>query len=430
MNTKRECKECLLVEEEESKNLSNLVGKEVLDDILLGLFNPDSLESKGENESDNEEMIEKYLNERSTSTSSDYLQERFEDMDYNWFHRTLQYADRETAKEEVWDKMLDMVREGEMEPRDLPLRQMLRNIPRKILERLAKEGYLDLKWQRHLINSNVYLGHVEFTAESERLITKRILDEAFRNLEKLGYGLHELRKPGSGTNPSDLISEFDEYQHSYDNLDLQETMLTAAIKDPEKMNLEADMFKARIPLHKSGSSNIILMDISGSMYGNKFKGCIMAALSLRQLLEEEFKDDTLYVIAYNDEPKIVQAGEVLKLRPHGQTDIGRALDLCTQILSKDDGNRNIFMITDSEPTVSYFREFSPVENMYRAALATMSEKIRLHVIMLDRDPGLRSISENMAKLNGYSNVAYVDNPLNLKEFVIRTFIDSKRIVEA
>jgi len=192
------------------------------------------------------------------------------------------------------------------------------------------------------------------------------------------------------------------------------------------MEMRDEDFKASVPNHRSSSSNAILMDISGSMYGEKYKGCVIAGPALGQLPEEQYKEDRLNIVAYNDEPILVLQGQILRMRPHGQTDIGRALDFCMQMLSKEEGNRNIFLLTDSEWTVSYNRGQSPIENMYRAAYLAGKENIRMNIVMLDRNPALKATCENMAKLNGYTEIVYANNPLNLKEFIIKTYIDSRR----
>ena len=154
----------------------------------------------------------------------------------------------------------------------------------------------------------------------------------------------------------------------------------------------------------------------------------MAALALRQLFEEEFTDDNLYVIAYNDEPHVVLPGNLLKLRPEGNTDIGLALDLAVQFLSKEEGNRNIFLITDSEPTISCDRSQSAEDNAYRGAYLAGKEDIRLNLIMLDPKADLRRICDQMARLNGDAVVTYVDDPLNLKEFIIRPFANLRQMI--
>lgn len=405
-----------------------MLGQDFIDDLIYGLFNPEGIESQEEDVSSFEQMIEDLMNKSSNEKKEESLQEWLGELEGNWFYRSWirDYAKRERAREAAWQSIIEKIEKGQIDPKDLPMKQLLKNFPRRVMEHLSQEGYIDLKWEKHLMHPKVYLGHAEFTAQSERLIAKRLLEEAFANLEKMGFGEHETLKIGAGVSPSNIIAEFDELQHSFDNLDLQETLVGVSFRDPEQMQLEDEDFKARIPNHRSSSSNIILMDISGSMYGDKYKGCVMAGLALGQLLEEEYKEDKLRVVAYNDEPMLVLEGQILRLRPHGQTDIGRALDFCIQLLLKEEGNRNVFLLTDSEPTVSYNRDQYPIENMYRAAYLAGKENIRMNIVMLDRNPALKAICENMAKLNGYTRIVYVDNPLNLKEFIIKTYIDSRR----
>ncbi|HEY4674099.1 MAG TPA: VWA domain-containing protein [Nitrososphaerales archaeon] len=425
---KGECEGCSERARRESERLSNVLGQDFIDDLIYGLFNPEGIESQEEDASNFEQMIEDLMSKSSNDMKEESLQEWLGELEGNWFYRSWirDYAKRERAREAAWQSIIEKIERGQIDPKDLPMKQLLKNFPRRVMEHLSQEGYIDLKWEKHLMHPKVYLGHAEFTAQSERLIAKRLLEEAFANLEKMGFGEHETLKIGAGVSSSNIVAEFDELQHSFDNLDLQETLVGVSFRDPEQMQMQDEDFKARIPNHRSSSSNIILMDISGSMYGDKYKGCVMAGLALGQLLEEEYKEDKLRIVAYNDEPMLVLEGQILRLRPHGQTDIGRALDFCIQMLSKEEGNRNIFLLTDSEPTVSYNRDQSPIENMYRAAYLAGKENIRMNIVMLDRNPALKAICENMAKLNGCTKIVYVDNPLNLKEFIIKTYIDSRR----
>jgi uncharacterized protein with von Willebrand factor type A (vWA) domain len=425
---KGECEGCSERARRESERLSNVLGQDFIDDLIYGLFNPEGIESQEEDASSFEQMIEDLMSKSSNDMKEESLQEWLGELEGNWFYRSWirDYAKRERAREAAWQSIIEKIERGQIDPKDLPMKQLLKNFPRRVMEHLSQEGYIDLKWEKHLMHPKVYLGHAEFTAQSERLIAKRLLEEAFANLEKMGFGEHETLKIGAGVSSSNIVAEFDELQHSFDNLDLQETLVGVSFRDPEQMQMQDEDFKARIPNHRSSSSNIILMDISGSMYGEKYKGCVMAGLALGQLLEEEYKEDKLRIVAYNDEPMLVLEGQILRLRPHGQTDIGRALDFCIQMLSKEEGNRNIFLLTDSEPTVSYNRDQSPIENMYRAAYLAGKENIRMNIVMLDRNPALKAICENMAKLNGCTKIVYVDNPLNLKEFIIKTYIDSRR----
>ena len=96
-----------------------------------------------------------------------------------------------------------------------------------------------------------------------------------------------------------------------------------------------------------------------------------------------------------------------------------------KLLNKRNGNKNIILITDSEPTTTSNNQL-PEDNMYRAAYLSGKENIRLNIIMLDKSQNLRLICEQMANLNGNSTVVYVENPLNLKEFLIHSFIKYKK----
>ncbi len=417
---------CQACEDAEGEpGLSKVFGRQFVEDLAYGLFNPEGLEDHAKSDFDIDNMVKSTADQIDDESMDELAQQLLAEAGDNWVYRDWveDYARREKAREKVWQIILEKIRNGELDPSKVPIKQMIRNFPRMIMEGLAEEGLLELKMQKHRFHPKIYTGYAELTLESEKIIAKRVLEEAFLNLEKWGYGIHELREAGHGTYPSNILREYDHYLHSYDMLDVQETLLSTALRDPVGMNLEEEDLKVRVPLHRARCSNIILVDISYSMYGNKFKGGVMAALALRQLLEEEFREDTLEVIAYNHEASVVPKGEVLRLRPHGNTDIGRALDVSREFLRKEEGNKNVFLITDSEPTASYNRNQSPEANAYRAALQAGRENVRLNIIMLDPRPGLRLICEKLARLNSNALVTYVENPLNLKEFVIRTYMD-------
>ncbi len=371
-------------------------------------------------------MIQRQIDERQEDNgqrSSEDLQNWAQGREPNWMQ---EYSKMKQAKEQSWKEIMDKLKRGELHPSDLPMDQMVQNFLSMIIEGLTNEGLVDLKLYRHWMYQNIYIAHPEFTEKSERIIARKVLDEAFATLRKISFGSHEVRDTGYGEYPSHALHEYDEFQHTFDMLDVQESLVKTAIRDPENLNIEDADLQARIPVHKSRSSNAILIDASYSMRGDKFRGGIMATLAFRELLQEEYREDRLHIIAYNQKPQILLPGQIIRLRPYGYTDIGQALDLSIEVLTKEEGNRNIFLITDGEPTASLYRDQTPEESTLRAAYLAGKEGIHLNVIMLDRRPELKRICEKMARLNGNSVLTYVDNPLNLKEFVIKSFIDSKR----
>ena len=223
-----------------------------------------------------------------------------------------------------------------------------------------------------------------------------------------------------------MLWDYDEQQHSYDLLDIQETLVKTAMRDPVHMRIADEDLKARIPYRDVSSCNVILIDSSYSMRGEKFRGGIMAALAFRELLESEYQEDKVHIVAYNQKPRLLSRGEIVKLKPYGYTDIGQAIDFAINLLSKEEGNKYIFLITDGEPTATNKRNQTPEESALRAAYAAGEADIFLNIIMLDRRPELRAICEHMARLNRQASVTYVDNPLNLKEFIIKFYLDYKQ----
>ncbi len=410
---KPECKLC----NENVESLSSLFGRDVTEQILYGLFNPKGFSSQ-DHEIDINELVKSHI-------------DRIQDEDASglegysgWMRRYLKWYEKlKTARKMAWEELLDKIKKGQMQPDSLSVRQMMRHFSDILAEELQKEGFLEQVSEKYVYqNSYVFYS---LTARSEKIIAKKVLEEAFLKLKRYGVGLHEIRESGWGVYPSHILREYDEYGHTYDMLDIQETLLSTASRDPREMKMERHDFKARIPLHKAKSSNIILIDKSGSMNGNKIRGAIMAALALRQLMETEFKDDILQVIAYDQTPYLLNPGDIIKLRANGWTDIGKALDLSRELLTREDENRNIFLITDSEPTVSCYPDQTPEASALRASYMLSLEDISINIIMLDRRPELRALCEEMAILNRNATAVYVDDPLNLSEFVIKSYIDMK-----
>ncbi|MFQ6075467.1 MAG: VWA domain-containing protein [Candidatus Bathyarchaeia archaeon] len=410
--------ECRLCEEDET--LSSILGRETVESLLYGMFNPESMRSKGEQKFDIDAMIKDYVRQMGDSDEPSY---RYA----GWTRRYLEWHKKlQKAREKAWEEILEKIMRGEIKPSDLPLDQMVKHFSERMGEELKKEGLLDLVMERYG-HQQAYM-YYALTAKSEKVIAQKVLEEAFAHLQKFGTGLHEIAKTGFGIYPSHIIREYDEFLHTYDMLDVQETLISTALRDPQGMDFLRSDLKARIPLHKAKSSNAIVIDKSGSMNGYKLKGAVMAALGLRELLETEYKEDTLHVIAYDHRPYILSPGDIVRLVAHSWTDIGQAVDMTRKILSKEEGNRNLFLITDGEPTSSCYPDQTPEESALRATYMAGRDDIRMNIIMLDSRPGLRRFCEQMATLNGNATIAFVDDPLNLKEFVIKSYIQYRRVL--
>ena len=412
----------------ERETLSSILGEEMVSEIVYQLFNPSARrdrEKQGE-----ASLIEKLINQFLEELREDQFSDFFDSKLLRWAGTPSgkwfkDYLRHKKAKQKAWEKLLEMVKKGEVDPSQLPVEELLHHFLGQILEELGKEGMIDLKFQRDWLYGNVLIAYPEFTEKSEKIIARKVLEEVFLNLKGFREqpGCHETEEVGWGVRQSYMLWDFDEQQHSYDLLDVQETLVKTALRDPVHMRIANEDLKARIPYHETSSSNVILIDASYSMRGEKFRGGIMAALAFRELLEREYKQDRLHVVAYNQKPRLLSKGEIVKLKPYGYTDIGQALDFAVELLSREEGNKNIFLITDGEPTATNRRGQTPEESALKAAYKAGKANILLNIIMLDRRPELRLICEHMARLNGRATVTYINNPLNLKEFVIKFFFN-------
>jgi Mg-chelatase subunit ChlD len=417
---------CEICDEERKEKLSSIFGQKFVEDLTYELFNQNT-ERRSES-SALKELIERYLSEDLDEAVYDMLLEMLgEDRSDLLSESDLRNRARlELGRRRAWEEMVSKIKGGEIPLEHIQPSQLLDYFPEEVLEGLIEEGLIEENAKRNLRYLRSSLTFSNFTVEGERIIAQRVLEEAFKNLNKSGVGIHVTEEEGYGVEPTNIIREFDEYAHTYDLIDWQETLLNTVLRDANEMRILPSDIRVRVPKHRSRCANVILVDISNSMYGNKFKGGLMAALALERLFQEEYKEDALHVLAYNEEVYLVPVGQLLKLKPYGFTDIGGAIDAAIKILEKEEGEKNIFLITDSEPTASNKRELSPLENAFRASYMAGKAEIRLNIVMLDKKPILRTICDKIAALNGQAAVAYVDNPLNLKEFVIKTVIDRKR----
>lgn len=414
------------------ETLTSILGQEMVDEIVYRLFNPEH--GRGQQpggrktgQSLIEQLIQHYLNR----IKDEELDLNFEDSAFGrWMKlrggRLKDYLKHRKAREKAWEALLEKIKRGEVDPSQITAEELIQHFLSQLMEELSREGLINIRFQRDWLYGNVLVAYPEFTEKSEKIIARRVLEEVFVNLKGLRQvGCHETEDLGWGTRPSYLLWDFDEQRHTYDMLDIQETLVKTAMRDPAHMRIASEDLKARIPYQDTSTCNVILIDASYSMRGEKFRGGIMAALAFRELLEREYKEDRLHIVAYNQKPRLLSPGEIVKLKPYGYTDIGQAIDFAVDILSKEDGNKSIFLITDGEPTSTNKRNQTPEESALRAAYRAGKAEILLNIIMLDRRPELRCICEHMAALNGRASVTYIENPLNLKEFMVKVFHSQK-----
>lgn len=211
--------------------------------------------------------------------------------------------------------------------------------------------------------------------------------------------------------------EFDPGIHSFDNIDLCESLLRSAIKG--KLDLE-EIF-ARQPKHAEKCVYVMLIDVSDSMRGKKIVGAIEAGIALRRAIERRSTDDELVVMAFNHKVTKVRREEILNLEPKGRTDIGLALKRAREILSEKRGTGIVFLISDGEPTSSYDPKVTPWACAVREAKMLKKIQAKLQIVMLGNESRFVELCTTMAKLCGNSRLFHFSDPLNLKKYILKRF---------
>ena len=274
---------------------------------------------------------------------------------------------------------------------------------RQWLEQLIQDGLLEK-----------FSGRWRLTPRAINAMQRRALAEIFRQLRAGRRDGHEAVASGQsterteGTRPyefGDQLSEIEPTQTLRNALARSAANTTPAAPPaaPRAVRLHA----GDIALHQSESqtsmSTVILLDMSGSMsrYG-RFAQAKKCAMAMHALIRQRYPLDTVDCIGFYSAAKIVREDKlpllsprrvsmfdpVIRLRVHRSeidqapqhfTNLHMGLLLARQLLSRRSGdNRQIFIITDGEPTAHLQGDF--VHLVYppdsACAVATLAEALQ------------------------------------------------------
>ena len=405
--------ECKICKERERKEWTS----EIIEDLLYAMFNPFYVDKKGKISVS--EFIKKYMDkERRTMRNYQVPPYRFNNEFMEFFKYDPYFLERfeeyRRARRLAWKEIKDKIKKGEIKRDDISISSLVNYFYDEIAKDLKNEGFIDDERQR--IGKKVLL----FSSKAERIIGEKILKLALMNLRKTGnIGIHETRKHGLSTIGGEILSEYDPFIHTFDMIDLQETLLKSALRRSESLLEDKDL-TVRVPKHCERCTYVMLIDSSDSMRGKKIIGAIEAAIALKKAIRR--KDfDKLHVVAFNHKARKINENEILNLEARGRTDIGLALKFARDILKKERGNRIVFLITDGEPTSSFNVNLTPWKNAIAEAEKLGKIDPHLIIIMLGKEYRFIELCNRMAKASRWAHVLYFSDPLNLKSFFVREF---------
>ncbi|MDK2795592.1 MAG: Ca-activated chloride channel [Archaeoglobaceae archaeon] len=399
MIDKPECKAC-----KKDQQLNGLLA-----DLLYSLFNPYYRE---DGHFDPTELIKKYLKDDLKKLDSNpFFREVIRDLGFLDGYWTEQLEKYQVAKKMVWEKLKEMLEKGEIKRDELSANQLVENFFDEVVEDLKKSGYIKC------VEGKFHRRVVKYNAIAEKIIGDKILSIALEELDRKSRGEHITEREGISIFSGENLVDFDPLLHSFDNIDLCESLVKSAIKG----RIELEDIVARQTKHAEKCVYVMLIDVSDSMRGKKIIGAIEAGIALRRAIDRNRNDDELEIVAFNHRAFRIRREEILNLEPRGRTDIGLALKTARKILSERSGTGIIFLISDGEPTSSYDPSITPWVCALREARALRKINAKLQIVMFGNEGRFLEFCTQMAKLCGNSRLFHFSDPLNLKKYILRRF---------
>ncbi len=401
--------ECDLCRKEESGI------EQLAEDLLYSLFNPYHKERGEFNVSD---FIKEHIDREESRKDYEIFKNTFNEVMKSFGFMNMYWLDRleefRQAKTRAWQELKEMLRKGELSREDVSPSDIVDNFLDEVVEELTEMGYIE-RCETRFHRKIVY-----YSKKAEKVLADKVLALSLQNLDKKSYGEHETDKPGVSIYHGEKLVEFDPFVHTFDSLDIVESLIKSAVRGEIEF-IERELV-ARQPKHSERCVYVMLIDVSDSMRGRKMIGAIEAALALKRAIKKRGSSDELRVVAFNHKVREIKHGEILNLEARGRTDIGLALRKAREIISRSEGTGMVFLISDGEPTSSFNPYLTPWRCSLKEAENLKKVDARLQIIMFGKEGRFLEFCKAMAKVSGRANVFHFSDPLNLKRFVVKSYM--------
>jgi uncharacterized protein with von Willebrand factor type A (vWA) domain len=224
------------------------------------------------------------------------------------------------------------------------------------------------------------------------------------------------------------------------NLDIQRTVRNAIQRagGGTPVQLSPEDFEIEQTETLTRASTVLMLDVSLSMpMRDNFLSAKKVAMALHALITSQFPRDFLGVVTFSKvarELKPEHLPEVSWDFDYG-TNMQHGLLLSRRMLAKEQGTKQIIMITDGEPTAHFekgmaepFFSYPPVRETVDATLREVNrctrEDIRINTFMLDASGYLKNFVEKITELNG--GRAFFTTPETLGDYVLVDFVEHRR----
>jgi len=254
---------------------------------------------------------------------------------------------------------------------------------------------------------------VNLSPRALALIGRSLLREMFPKEMSGRIGQHETPRAGWGTEPSGELKSY-EYGDPF-RLSLEATLKNAIVRNGPKtpILLTAEDFVVEQTESRVSGSTVLALDLSLSMpLNDTFLPAKKVAFALATLINSQFARDSLHLVTFS------QTAREISLRDLGHaqwdytygTNIEHALLLSRKLLRSRNGFRQIFLITDGEPTAHIdphssepFFSYPTSPETLRRTLAEVvratKEHITINLFVLNADRSLQSFTDRVIALN-------------------------------
>ncbi len=342
------------------------------------------------------------------------------------------------------ERFLRWGQRGMGDPSELDLEEM-----RKLLGEEAYEHLKYLKGVEQMLEEEGYIVRtnqgLKLTPKGMRKIGDRALREIFQMLNKSRWGNHSTALRGS---QGDRLEETKPYEYGDPlNINISETLLNALEKGKTgtPLKIAPKNFSVHRVEYSTASETALLIDVSYSMLMNDaLHAGKKVALALHRLIETKYPQDTLHLVAFRSNAKLIKAEDLPSIvsltyfMEHG-TDIKEALRFARQLLgSHKTTNRQVILITDGEPTAATLDRGGRLHSGWGSALLhsrivheTLKEVrrctqsgIKINTFMLGADYYRRGFIDQLSRLN--TGRVFYTSPDQMGNYIVVDYIANKR----
>ncbi|HET6950497.1 MAG TPA: VWA domain-containing protein [Acidimicrobiales bacterium] len=281
-------------------------------------------------------------------------------------------------------------------------------------------------------------GRLELTPKGLRRIGRNALQDLFARLARDKLGNHDLERSGVGHERTYETKHY-EFGDPF-NLHIERTVRNAVARTGggTPVRLTPDDFEVERTEQVVRSSTVLMLDLSLSMpMRDNFLAAKKVAMALHSLISMQFPRDYLGLVGFSEVAREIRPQDLPEVSwdfVYG-TNMQHAFQISRRLLARQQGTKQIIMITDGEPTAHFepgmaepFFSYPPVRETVDATLREVvrctREGIKINTFMLDPNGHLRTFVEKLTRLN--QGRAFFTSPETLGDYVLVDFIEQKR----